>query len=152
MLSYESQSHNTNNKLMVSAQKTITIAIAEIKAFKSMGSISCSFIKSSTAKNSPFFIICDLGSGAGRDVCFLAEELNFFLYQLLQLELDAENNNQIADLTVSSQLSRIKLSTVGIDNHKGNEKKMYHFRKIVAPAFTSKLNISGLRQIKYQGR
>lgn len=136
---YESQAHNTNDKLIVPAEKqlplplprlwrpdemiqTILLPILKSKlhtAFKSMGS---------TAKHSPF-IVCDLGSGAGRDVCFLAEELNFYLYQLLQLELDAENNNQIDDVTVSSQSSRIKLTIVGIDNHKGSEKRCIPFWK-----------------------
>ena len=53
-------------------------------------------------------VVLDLGSGAGRDICYLAEEVKQFQYALLQKE-----NNQVIR----------SVQFVGIDNHKGSAKR-----------------------------
>ena len=65
------------------------------------------------------FIICDLGSGAGRDVCYLAEELQFYLHQ--------QHQQQHKTLMQSSFITQ--LCIIGIDNHKGSEKRCIPFWK-----------------------
>jgi len=55
-------------------------------------------------------LVLDLGSGAGRDICFLAEELKQFRHRLLR-QATQENHS----------LRSIRF--VGIDNHKGSAKR-----------------------------
>ncbi len=57
-------------------------------------------------------IVFDLGSGAGRDVCYLAEETKAFFHNtVLQQQTKEQNNNQFP------------LHFVGVDNHKGSARR-----------------------------
>ncbi|KAL7485007.1 hypothetical protein ACHAW6_010605 [Cyclotella cf. meneghiniana] len=58
-------------------------------------------------------LVLDLGSGAGRDICFLAEELKQFHYSI------PWNLQNQSNLTTTS----FPLQFVGIDNHKGSSKR-----------------------------
>jgi SAM-dependent methyltransferase len=60
-----------------------------------------------SSKKSPGLVL-DLGCGAGRDICYLAEELKEFQHSLL--------------LRQQTQSTR-SVHFVGIDNHKGSEKR-----------------------------
>jgi hypothetical protein len=59
-------------------------------------------------------IIIDLGSGAGRDVCFLAEELKEFYFSS-----STSHNQQMSTITPTE----FPLRFIGIDNHKGSSKR-----------------------------
>ena len=59
--------------------------------------------------------VFDLGSGAGRDVCYLAEETKEY-YHNSMLQQQAKEQN-------TSQQNHFPLQFVGIDNHKGSAKR-----------------------------
>ena len=104
-----------------------------------------SILSSSQTKPLPVplsFIVWDLGSGAGRDVCYLAEELKYHLHLSLQRESGKSTNMNMKNIhynqndtdvdytstiptprkaTTASKL--VKLCIVGIDNHKGSARR-----------------------------
>jgi len=60
--------------------------------------------------------VFDLGSGAGRDVCYLAEETKAFYHNTI-LRQQAQEQNK------SRQCNHFPLHFVGVDNHKGSAKR-----------------------------
>ena len=60
--------------------------------------------------------VFDLGSGAGRDVCYLAEETKAFYHNSILPQQAKEQNNNL-------QCNRFPLHFVGIDNHKGSARR-----------------------------
>jgi len=77
-------------------------------------------------------LVLDLGSGAGRDVCYLAEELKE--YQCTQ-----------------QQQSLTSIHVVGIDNHKGSAKRcipLWKNRKVDDIAHSLLLDLNKLHQVR----
>jgi len=65
-------------------------------------------------------IVLDLGSGAGRDICYLAEELKQYHHACIvsgQFQHDQINSSQL------SLFPHFPLHFIGIDNHKGSSKR-----------------------------
>ena len=60
-------------------------------------------------------IVLDLGSGAGRDICYLAEELKEMHHSLINQRQSTQQN----------QINSFPLHFVGVDNHKGSSKRCY---------------------------
>jgi len=59
--------------------------------------------------------VFDLGSGAGRDVCYLAEETKAFYHNSMQQQQTKEQNKL--------HCNQFPLHFVGIDNHKGSARR-----------------------------
>ena len=60
--------------------------------------------------------VFDLGSGAGRDVCYLAEETKAFYHNSILQQQAKEQNNKL-------QYDQFPLHFVGVDNHKGSARR-----------------------------
>ncbi len=86
------------------------------------------------SKSQPCFTIVDLGSGAGRDVCFLAEELKYFQHSSMESSFAGNSSYMNEKVPPNNHdIWDVKLCIVGIDNHKGSAKRclpMWKHRRV----------------------
>jgi len=105
------------------------------------------------------FTIWDLGSGAGRDVCFLAEELNYVLHQHQHQHQHQQKDDQHQSSSTSTPstskltpiLTPLKLAIVGIDNHKGSSKRcipLWKHRNVQDITHSLLLDLNKLKSLK----
>ena len=74
-----------------------------------------------TQQDSLYGLVWDLGCGAGRDVCYLAEEMKEIQYNSLLLHAK-QQQQQGQGQHQKNQFTR-SIHIVGVDNHKGSEKR-----------------------------
>jgi hypothetical protein len=72
--------------------------------------------------SSSYSLVWDLGCGAGRDVCYLAEEMKEIQYNSLLLSRQQQQQQQQQIQQIQQFTSR-SIHIVGVDNHKGSEKR-----------------------------
>ena len=110
-----------------------------VKSFMTIDGFKCD--DSNIRYNQQFNgVILDLGSGAGRDVCYLAEEMKELHSSLL---FSRQN-----DRTASSPFLSLKF--IGIDNHKGSAKRcipLWKYRGVSELTRSVHLNLEKLEEV-----
>ena len=105
----------------------------------------------------PHFV-WDLGSGAGRDICFLAEESKAYYMARQQGQLSScssshssSSRSSSTTTSSSSSIASLPIQFVGVDHHKGSAQRCLPFWKhhsIHDCTQTKRLNLKQLKLVK----
>jgi hypothetical protein len=91
-------------------------------------------------------IVLDLGSGAGRDICFLAEELKDWHQSTFHQKMTSSTT----DGDTLSANTQCPIQFVGIDNHKGSAKRclpLWKYRGVQDITSSVSLNLEKLNEV-----
>jgi hypothetical protein len=92
-------------------------------------------------------IVLDLGSGAGRDICFLAEELKEWHSNNTYALTPSTEDDIPSDDTIKPQFP---IQFIGIDNHKGSAKRclpLWKYRGVQDITSSVHLNLEKLNEV-----